>query len=362
MKKRTLLILLMGLPLLTVLWAWLRPRDAEFYYARGVERLEYEDMDGKGGDIDGALADFNHVIRLNPQFADAYRRRGQIAEMNGESELALADFSRAIELAPKEARNYVSRACYWESRTNLNEAIADLDRAAEVDPRDERIFGQRARLKRTAGDYSGMVADLAHAQEVFLPIPTNALNIKWQVPGNDPKRTANRLIRMHDRALQLNPDFSLGYYYRGALKQLANDLDGALEDFRRCSEFSDAHLQDHAAIHIWLVQMQRGETNAATMELLTHFGDRLNQPAPEWEVQIARFLVNQIGEPEFQAAIGKANAEWEQSEFWYYSAKKHLLAGDKEKAAECFSKSWTTRTRPYVVAVSAQIELGRLNQ
>jgi hypothetical protein len=84
MKNRTMLILLIVLPVLAASWAWLRPRDAQFYFDRGVERFEYEDEDGNGRNIDGALAGFNRVIRLNPKFSAAYRRRGQIVEVNGD--------------------------------------------------------------------------------------------------------------------------------------------------------------------------------------------------------------------------------------------------------------------------------------
>lgn len=146
------------------------------------------------------------------------------------------------------------------------------------------------------------------------------------------------------------------------LKHLANDLDGALADFRRCAEFPDNSLKDYAAIHVWLVRAQQGETNEANRELSAYLDTRTNGTPRDWQAQIAKFLLGQVSEADFSSAIGVADAERERSQFWYYAAMKQLLAGDKVKAADYFSKSRSTETRPYAVAISSQIELSALGQ
>jgi lipoprotein NlpI len=139
-------------------------------------------------------------------------------------------------------------------------------------------------------------------------------------------------------------------------------LEGALADFRRCSEFPDTKLRDYSAIHIWLVRAQENETVDANAELSTYFSTRANNASPDWEKQIAEFLLNQISEGDLLGAASGSDAERRRSEFLYYKAMKLLLAGDKAKAVECFREALTTEARPYAVMISGEILLGQLNQ
>jgi tetratricopeptide (TPR) repeat protein len=52
----------------------------------------------KKGDLDGAMADYNQAIKLNPKNALAYRCRGDIKQKKGDLDAAIADFNRAIQL------------------------------------------------------------------------------------------------------------------------------------------------------------------------------------------------------------------------------------------------------------------------
>jgi lipoprotein NlpI len=164
-----------------------------------------------------------------------------------------------------------------------------------------------------------------------------------------------------DRALGTNTNFAWGYYYRGVVKALSNDWDNALADFQRCGNFSDGRLKDYAAIQIWLVQTRTGERERAEQGLLAYCQNRAHGTPADWQMHIARFLLNQISETDFSGAIDSSDMGREQSEFWYYTGMKRLLAGDKAGAGDCFRKSLATKTRPYAVYLSAVAELRSLD-
>ena len=51
--------------------------------------------------MEGALEDFNEAIRLKPDYALAYKNRGNARRAKGDVEGALQDYSEAIRLGYK---------------------------------------------------------------------------------------------------------------------------------------------------------------------------------------------------------------------------------------------------------------------
>ena len=63
--------------------------------------LERATIRAIGGDLEGAIADFTESIRLKPDYADAWARRGVARMQRGDSSGAAQDFTRALEVAPQ---------------------------------------------------------------------------------------------------------------------------------------------------------------------------------------------------------------------------------------------------------------------
>src|SRR3954447_13913587 len=52
---------------------------------------------GAAGDLDGAIADYNHALQLDPKLAEAYYNRGNVKAKSNDLEGAITEYTRAIE-------------------------------------------------------------------------------------------------------------------------------------------------------------------------------------------------------------------------------------------------------------------------
>ncbi|HEU0176601.1 MAG TPA: tetratricopeptide repeat protein [Blastocatellia bacterium] len=96
--------------------------------AMGVTRREI-------GDLDGAMADFNHAIALAPRLAWAYFGRGAILGEQGKFDEAIIDFDRAVELDPEFALAYANRGLARLRRGEDYIAKKDFRLCLKLDPK-----------------------------------------------------------------------------------------------------------------------------------------------------------------------------------------------------------------------------------
>jgi tetratricopeptide (TPR) repeat protein len=343
---------------------FLAPHDAQFYFQRGSETLLAADPGRQWTyrwDLNSARGDFSHAIRLNPRFAAAYASRAGIELLKGDTAEALKDYTSAIGLNPQDPNNYLQRATIEMAGRDFEQALRDYAKVIELQPDNRVGYRGRIRVKEMQNDFAGAVMERVRMiEESPPPAPGTARNNHAFFMRN-PARGSDRLSRQLDRAFETDTNFAWGYYYRGVIKSATNNWLGALTDFQRCQGFPDGRVKDYAAIHTWLVQSQTGAREKADQQLLAYCQNRTNGTPADWEIHIAKYLLNQTSASDFSRAISPSDTGREQSEFWYYTGMKRLLAGDKAGAGDCFKKCLATKTRPCAVFLSAGAELSSLN-
>jgi tetratricopeptide (TPR) repeat protein len=101
------------------------PEVAAAYYNRGVSRMQLNQLEG-------ALADFNKAIDINPKDPDAWNNRGLIYNRQGKPGDALSDFSRAIEIDDLYGKAYCNRGLVYLKLGRTAVAEEDLKTAARL--------------------------------------------------------------------------------------------------------------------------------------------------------------------------------------------------------------------------------------
>jgi tetratricopeptide (TPR) repeat protein len=85
-------------------------------------------------DYERAIKDYNHAIKLRPEFWIAFDGRGLAHANRLNFELAIKDYDQAIKLKPDAASAYYHRGLAKFGLCDLDGADADIAKAREIDP------------------------------------------------------------------------------------------------------------------------------------------------------------------------------------------------------------------------------------
>src|SRR6516164_9642722 len=135
------------------------PKDADLQLFLGMALLRLRDPRG-------AEAAARKAISLDPQHVDAKTFLAWIElEVRGDVDAAISEYQQVIELHPELAEAYSNLAVAQKRKGQLNRAIENLNRALErkpdfaaalkLDPRDDGALYGVAQAMRESRDYAG---------------------------------------------------------------------------------------------------------------------------------------------------------------------------------------------------------------
>jgi serine/threonine-protein kinase len=143
----------------------LDPTNSVAYFNRGLLKVHaYQNF------ADG-VADYTKAIQFHndPNEWDIYLKRGNAKFSLNDFEGAMADYNKTIEINPTNATAFYDRGMIMARiYTNFSAAVADFTEAIKLhnDPQEEDIFVKRGDMKMQLRDFSGAVADYSKAIEM----------------------------------------------------------------------------------------------------------------------------------------------------------------------------------------------------
>jgi uncharacterized protein involved in outer membrane biogenesis/tetratricopeptide (TPR) repeat protein len=149
------------------------PRIAELDRAIAANPGNYAALAERGqrfatrDNYSSAIKDFDEVIRLRPQDAEAYNNRCWVRAITGDLQSALNDCNVALQLHPRYADAFDSRGMINLKSGQLGKAIADYDAALRIDPkRPSSLYGRGiAKIRNDSAAAGNLDIDKAKAMQ-----------------------------------------------------------------------------------------------------------------------------------------------------------------------------------------------------
>ena len=182
--------------------------------------------------FDAALKDFNNAFEIKEGSAISYLNRGMCFEKSSsDHQAALADFTRAIQLDPEFGDAYARRGYANLCLKHFHNAIRDYDEALKRKSSNRATsLTNRGNAKYKLGEFDSSIEDFCAAIEID---PDNPLI--YQGRGVSYVALLKRDLAMADfnRAVELDPQTPQPFLLRGNLKIDMKDYDGAIEDLKK---------------------------------------------------------------------------------------------------------------------------------
>jgi tetratricopeptide (TPR) repeat protein len=127
--------------------------SAREYCNRGVAKQ-------RSGDLDGAIADYNKSIELNPHSTTPFNNRGLVKMAKGDLDGAMADYERALQISPRSFEAYDNRGAIKQKKGDLDGALADYNTAIKLWWKYIPAYSHRASIEITKKDFDNALTDV----------------------------------------------------------------------------------------------------------------------------------------------------------------------------------------------------------
>ena len=190
------------------------------------------------GDLDGAIARYDAILRVDPQNVEALHHLAMARCQRGQFADGIETISRAIAIAPNHAA----------AHNLLGMALARIGRASDALASFDRAIAQRNDFAEAHGNRAGALAALG-AHDEALKAYSQALVLDPASAGDWINQGAlqfelglhDKAIVSFDRALALQPDIAAVHVNRGLAHLAKEHAAAALQDFDRALAIDPAH-------------------------------------------------------------------------------------------------------------------------
>ena len=147
--------------------------DIDFYFKRSLKRID-------DSNYKKALADLNKVLKLDPNYADAYYNRGTLkSRYLKEYKAAILDFNKAIEIDPTDTSSLHNRGKAKTYLEDYSGAITDFNKVISQKPLHLNARQNRGYIHYLNGDYYFAILDYKKALSLQKDIKKKAFLYKF---------------------------------------------------------------------------------------------------------------------------------------------------------------------------------------
>ena len=128
------------------------------------------------GDVNAAIREYQNVVELKPDRAEAYSNLAVAQKKKGDLEQAIASLNKALDIKPGFAGALTTRGGIFAEQYKWTEARRDFEAALKLNPNDDGALYGLSQALREARDYAGAQRALS---ELIARSPNFVYWLEW---------------------------------------------------------------------------------------------------------------------------------------------------------------------------------------
>jgi protein O-GlcNAc transferase len=229
----------------------LKPDDAEIYNNIGNVLKDQ-------GKLEDAIAVYERALSLKPDYAVAWYNMGGTLRVQDKLEDAIAAYERALSLKPNYADAHYNIGVTLQQQGKLEDAIAAFERVLSLEPDDAEVYNNMGVMLKEQGKLSDAIAAYERALSLKpdYAIAYNNMGATLQQKGR-----LEDAIAAYERALSLKPDYADACYNMGVTLQQQGKLSDAIAAYERAMSLKPDHAD--ACYNMGVTLQQQGKLEDA---------------------------------------------------------------------------------------------------
>lgn len=200
-----------------------RPSPANLKLAEEhfVRAWKYDEQEGR---LDKAIKEYQAVLRIIPNYANAHNNLGWIYERQGRLDEAVREYETAIQIDSSPSLTYCNLGRVYGQKKRFDKAIEMLLAALEIAPNDANahfqlgwVYGAKGRLDKAIEEYQT-------ALQIDPQLGVAHLNLGWAYSRQG---RHDKAVREYKRALQINPENGMAHSNLGLVYKTMGRIDDA---------------------------------------------------------------------------------------------------------------------------------------
>lgn len=194
----------------------------EYHYMYGNSLL-------KNGDLAQAKIQFQHAIKLNPEFSQSYTNLGFACENSGQPDEALKNYKKSLQLEPKD----------YVAQTNIG-----------------RIYYIQNEFEKAKAAYKKAIS-----QKPDYPDAHEGIGVIYYAQGN-----FSQALKEFTTAIELNPNYAEAFYNLGLIYLEQQKIEQAIEKFNQAIKNEPNYADAYSNLGVCYYHQHKLDLSIKTLE------------------------------------------------------------------------------------------------